>query len=183
MPGDCISARGNHGDSADHQPHSRWPGDPGTAEPPARPFERHERYRPTGAARRQLHFTTPTRSTAMKTMETMGTKKTRHISRRFRRFVRANEAVSALEYAILVGVIAVGSWSSDRRVSGQRLTAAIAALGTSVTTASEVKGAKAITPSRRSPQASSRVISRYGSRPTLKVRIRKFGRDKANQSA
>ncbi|MCY4548245.1 MAG: hypothetical protein OXC28_07745 [Defluviicoccus sp.] len=34
--------------------------------------------------------------------------KTRHISRRFRRFARANEAVSALEYAILVGVITVG---------------------------------------------------------------------------
>lgn len=33
--------------------------------------------------------------------------KTRHISRRFRRFAKANEAVSALEYAILVGVITV----------------------------------------------------------------------------
>ena len=44
----------------------------------------------------------------MKTMETVETKKTKHISRRFRRFARANEAVSALEYAILVGVIAVG---------------------------------------------------------------------------
>ena len=43
----------------------------------------------------------------MKTMETVETKKAKHISRRFRRFVRANEAVSALEYAILVGVIAV----------------------------------------------------------------------------
>ena len=32
----------------------------------------------------------------------------KHKSRRFRRFARANEAVSALEYAILVGVIAVG---------------------------------------------------------------------------
>ena len=30
-----------------------------------------------------------------------------HKSRRFRRFLRANKAVSALEYAILVGVIAV----------------------------------------------------------------------------
>ena len=34
--------------------------------------------------------------------------KTKHVSRRFRRFAWANEAVSALEYAILVGVIAVG---------------------------------------------------------------------------
>ena len=31
----------------------------------------------------------------------------KHKSRRFRRFSRANEAVSALEYAILVGVVAV----------------------------------------------------------------------------
>ena len=30
-----------------------------------------------------------------------------HKSRRFRRFLRADEAVSALEYAILVGVVAV----------------------------------------------------------------------------
>ena len=43
----------------------------------------------------------------MKKMEAMETKKTKHISRRFRRFLRANEAVSALEYAMLVGVIAV----------------------------------------------------------------------------
>ena len=34
--------------------------------------------------------------------------KTKHVSRRFRRFLRANEAVSALEYAILVGTVAVG---------------------------------------------------------------------------
>ena len=31
----------------------------------------------------------------------------KHKSRHFRRFLRANEAVSALEYAILVGIIAV----------------------------------------------------------------------------
>lgn len=31
-----------------------------------------------------------------------------HKSRRFRRFLRANEAVSALEYALIVGVVAVG---------------------------------------------------------------------------
>ena len=43
----------------------------------------------------------------MKTMETVETKKAKHTSRRFGRFARANEAVSALEYAILVGVIAV----------------------------------------------------------------------------
>ena len=33
--------------------------------------------------------------------------KTKHISRRLRRFVRTNEAVSALEYALLVGVVAI----------------------------------------------------------------------------
>ena len=33
----------------------------------------------------------------------------KHVSRRFRRFARANEAVSALEYAILVGAIAVAA--------------------------------------------------------------------------
>ena len=32
----------------------------------------------------------------------------RHKSRRFRRFLKANKAVSALEYALLVGVIATG---------------------------------------------------------------------------
>ena len=31
----------------------------------------------------------------------------KHTSRRFRRFLRANEAVSALEYAIMVGVVSV----------------------------------------------------------------------------
>ena len=30
----------------------------------------------------------------------------KHKSRRFRRFLRANEAVSALEYALLVGIVA-----------------------------------------------------------------------------
>ena len=37
-------------------------------------------------------------------MKTTRTKK--HISRRLRRFARANEAVSALEYALLIGIIA-----------------------------------------------------------------------------
>ena len=32
----------------------------------------------------------------------------KHKSRHLRRFLKANEAVSALEYALLVGVIAVG---------------------------------------------------------------------------
>ena len=37
------------------------------------------------------------------------TRTKKHVSRRFRRFPRANEAVSALEYAILAGVVAVGT--------------------------------------------------------------------------
>ena len=41
-------------------------------------------------------------------MKTMVAKPTKHRSRRFRRFIRANEAVSALEYAVLVGVVVVG---------------------------------------------------------------------------
>ena len=56
-------------------------------------------------------------------MKTMETKRTKHISRRFRRFARTNEAVSAIEYAILVGVIAVG------------IAAALAAFETNITTA------------------------------------------------
>ena len=56
-------------------------------------------------------------------MKTMETKKTKHISRRFRRFLRANEAVSALEYAILVGVIAVGVGAAVVTVGGDVKTA------------------------------------------------------------
>ena len=41
-------------------------------------------------------------------MKTMVAETTKHRSRRFRRFIRANEAVSALEYAVLVGVVVVG---------------------------------------------------------------------------
>ena len=41
-------------------------------------------------------------------MKSMVAKTTKHRSRRFRRFIRANEAVSALEYAVLVGVVVVG---------------------------------------------------------------------------
>ena len=41
-------------------------------------------------------------------MKTMVAKTTKHWSRQLRRFIRANEAVSALEYAALVGVVVVG---------------------------------------------------------------------------
>ena len=39
-------------------------------------------------------------------MKTMEAKKTKHISRRFRRFTLANEAAGALEYALVVGLVA-----------------------------------------------------------------------------
>ena len=54
----------------------------------------------------------------------------KHKSRRFRRFARANEAVSALEYAILVGVIAVA------------VGAALVAFGGNVKTAISTIGGK-----------------------------------------
>ena len=58
--------------------------------------------------------------------------KTKHISRRLRAFARANEAVSALEYAILVGVIAVGIGAALVTFSGQ-ITAFLGTVGTEVT--------------------------------------------------
>ena len=59
------------------------------------------------------------------------TMKTKHISRRFRRFAWANEAVSALEYAILVGVIAVGVAAALATFESQ-IDAALTAIGTTV---------------------------------------------------
>ena len=44
---------------------------------------------------------------------------TKHKSRRLRRFLKANEAVSALEYAILVGVIAIGVGGAAILFGGQ----------------------------------------------------------------
>ena len=57
--------------------------------------------------------------------------KMKHVSRRFRRFSKANEAVSALEYAILVGVIAVGIGAALVAFEGN-LQAAIAAIGVDI---------------------------------------------------
>ena len=57
--------------------------------------------------------------------------KTPHISRRFRRFPKANEAVSALEYAILVGVITIGVGVALVTFSGN-IKDAITAIGTDV---------------------------------------------------
>ena len=57
--------------------------------------------------------------------------KTKHVSRRFRRFAWANEAVSALEYAILVGVIAVGVAAALATFESQ-IDAALTTIGSTV---------------------------------------------------
>ena len=54
-----------------------------------------------------------------------------HKSRRLRRFIRANEAVSALEYAILVGVIAVAIGTAIVAFGGN-IETAIGNFGTAV---------------------------------------------------
>ena len=55
----------------------------------------------------------------------------KHKSRRFRRFLKANEAVSALEYAILVGVIATAIGLALVTFGGE-ITSALNDIGTSV---------------------------------------------------
>ena len=62
------------------------------------------------------------------------TMNTKHISRRFRRFKRANEAVSALEYALLIGVIAT-LIAGALVVFGGKITAALVTVGAEVTEA------------------------------------------------
>ena len=57
--------------------------------------------------------------------------KAKHISRRFRRFAKANEAVSALEYAILVGVIAVGMAAALAAFEDE-ITTALGTIGTQI---------------------------------------------------
>ena len=78
--------------------------------------------------------------------------KTRHVSRRFRRFVKANEAVSALEYSILVGVIAIGVGAAIATFS-DTISAAISGIGTGVTTTTggDLATGKAIKPAAPSP--------------------------------
>ena len=63
----------------------------------------------------------------------MKTTETKHQSRRFRRFLRANEAVSALEYAILVGVVAVAIGAAMVTFS-ESITTAIGTIGTGIST-------------------------------------------------
>ena len=61
------------------------------------------------------------------------TRKKKHISQHLRQFARANEAVSALEYAILVGVAAVAVGAALVTFSNDIQTA-ILALGDNVAT-------------------------------------------------
>ena len=56
---------------------------------------------------------------------------TKHKSRRFRRFLKADEAVSALEYAILVGVVATAI-GLGVAAFGDSITAALTTLGEKV---------------------------------------------------
>ena len=55
------------------------------------------------------------------------------VARRFRRFLNASEAVSALEYAILVGIITVGIGAAVFTFSGN-IQNVIAQIGTQVET-------------------------------------------------
>ena len=57
--------------------------------------------------------------------------KMKHISRRLRDFARANEAVSALEYAILVAVVVVGIGAAIATFQDQ-IVAALGTIGTQV---------------------------------------------------
>ena len=66
----------------------------------------------------------------------------KHKSRRFRRFAKANEAVSALEYAILVGVIAVAVGTALITFGGDVATA----LGNIGDKVDDVKANTAVTP-------------------------------------
>ena len=55
----------------------------------------------------------------------------KHKSRRFRRFLKVNEAVSALEYAILVGVIA-GSIGAVIAGFGDEIEQGVDAIGATI---------------------------------------------------
>ena len=72
--------------------------------------------------------------------------KVQHVSRRLRRFTRANEAVSALEYAILVGIITIGVGAALITFSAD-ITNAVTNIGTGVkVTGDSLKAGKDLTP-------------------------------------
>ena len=66
----------------------------------------------------------------------------KHKSRHLRRFLKGTEAVSALEYAIVVGVIGVGIGAVIAAL-GTDLNEAIAAIGATIDTAAEIAPALA----------------------------------------
>ena len=70
----------------------------------------------------------------MKKMETIEMTKTKYISRRFRSFLRANKAVSALEYALLVGLIATAI-AAALITFGGTITTTLTTIGAEVTEA------------------------------------------------
>ena len=72
--------------------------------------------------------------------------KTKHVSRRLRRFLKANEAVSALEYAILVGVVTIAVGGAVLAFSGN-IEDAIKDIGAGVEkTGDSLKKGKDLTP-------------------------------------
>ena len=132
--------------------------------PPALGHRGHEH--PKGCEQQQTQETGPTRPKSIppKTDTRAGrissepsnqearSMKTRHGSRRFRRFVKANEAVSALEYAILAGVVSLAVGGAIITFSGD-ITAAIEGVGDGIaeTTGGELKTGKALKPTPPSP--------------------------------
>ena len=80
---------------------------------------------------RSIHHHSSKENTAMQTTRT-----TKHISRRLRRFARANEAASALEYTLVVGVVATVI-AAALITFGENITDAIATIGDEVTEAEE----------------------------------------------
>ena len=87
------------------------------------------RPKPAAGTAGSLRSTPSERSIAIMTKQI-----TKHKSRRFRRFLKANEAVSALEYAILVGVIAVAVTGALVTFGG-KITTGLSDIGTKVTAA------------------------------------------------
>ena len=71
---------------------------------------------------------------------------TKQISRRLRRFLKADEAVSALEYAVLVGVVVVGvggaifAFTGNVKQAIQTVGTAVQATGGSAKTLNMVTG-------------------------------------------
>lgn len=75
----------------------------------------------------------------------MSIRVSKHKSRRFRRFAKANEAVSALEYAILVGVVAVAIGGA-LVAFGDKVTSVLGNIGTSVSTVNTPTGSTLSSP-------------------------------------